>query len=347
MKPSSQSSAISPVRLSVCLKQCRCLIEHELVEYRNIVIVGIHISHSILIYSASASASDSLSASASSGSFSASSAASSASMSMTVPSTPLWSEPNPLPTVHPPKPKKLPPHRLTPNPQQSRAVSATQYHATCKTYADAIESRITGNQFRLLDRNWPDEFSWSGGFYLTPDRTAAERFGPIFRAEVCPDKGGVVVIEFNFNTNGLKVKEVARRRQTQCFRDTQKALATRIKTLLIQHFKGKTVWASEQPTQPQLQRMSDLGALGEWKPALEDIAQYDVVAASGGFIDKQKEKMAAALHYASIPSMQSPFSQVVLLNDEALSQLTFTSQTQLDATLQGQVTTWLEYLASI
>ncbi|KAJ6539971.1 hypothetical protein DFH09DRAFT_1368597 [Mycena vulgaris] len=196
--------------------------------------------------------------------------------------------------------------------------------------------------------NWPDEFRWSGGFYLTPDRKAAKRFGAIFWAEVCPDKGGVVVIEFNFNANGLKqvVKEVGAA-AINTFRDTQKPLGARIKNLLIQHFKGKAVWASEQPTQPQLQRVSDLGALGEWKPALEDIAQYAVVAASGGFIDKQNEKMEAALQYASMPSMQSPFSQVVLLNDKALSQLTFTSQIQLDATLQGQVTTWLEYLASI
>ncbi|KAJ7303124.1 hypothetical protein DFH08DRAFT_825979 [Mycena albidolilacea] len=159
--------------------------------------------------------------------------------------------------------------------------------------------------------------------------------------------------EFNFNTNGLKVKEVDVA-VTNTFRDTRKALGTRIKNLMIQHLKGKAVWASEQPTQPQLQRMSDLGGLGKWKPALEDIAQYDVVAASSGFIDKQNEKMAAALQHASIPSMQSTFTQVVLLSDKdqltlykylrksnpaiALSQLTFTSQTQLEATLQGQAT---------
>jgi hypothetical protein len=48
-----------------------------------------------------------------------------------------------------------------------RAVAQTQYHATCKDYADKIQKDIEESNLHLLDiRQWPDEFTWSGEYLL-------------------------------------------------------------------------------------------------------------------------------------------------------------------------------------
>ncbi|KAJ7239254.1 hypothetical protein C8J57DRAFT_110440 [Mycena rebaudengoi] len=88
---------------------------------------------------------------------------------------------------------------------KARAVGAKQFHATCKTFAASIESAIKAGTFALQpERIWPNEFTWSGGFYVTPDEQNAQLFGATFLANNCKDKGGVVVLELSLDTSGLE-----------------------------------------------------------------------------------------------------------------------------------------------
>ncbi|KAJ7429800.1 hypothetical protein B0H11DRAFT_2211866 [Mycena galericulata] len=82
-------------------------------------------------------------------------------------------------------------------------VALTQYHATCATDSAEIQAHIKSRQLSLLTgRRWPDEFTWSGGFYLTPDRDNAVAFGADFRSYcVADNRGGVVIMEFSFDTS--------------------------------------------------------------------------------------------------------------------------------------------------
>ncbi|KAJ7216083.1 hypothetical protein GGX14DRAFT_442763 [Mycena pura] len=314
---------------------------------------------------ASGSASGSISASAplsSDDPFVSSSISSTISMSA-VPTTPEWTDPDPTPTSYPPKPSDLPPFdnktdpavedpddvfrrsRIFPRSQlMPRVVSATQYHATCRTDAAAIQRRIAGQRFQLLTRNWPDEFSWNGGFYLTPDRTSAELFGAIFRAEACVNKGGVVVIQFTLNTNVLNINEVPNA-EADDFRAMQKAIGTVMKNAAIKYFGGAPQWRTPLPTSDQLSQVFNSALLNnDQKAAIVDIFPRDAISTSAGFIDSQVPKMQAATANAGIPSIPQPFPQVVLRTDVAMEQLAWVGQTDLDATLTAQVATWLAYL---
>ncbi|KAJ7925453.1 hypothetical protein B0H13DRAFT_1863105 [Mycena leptocephala] len=67
-----------------------------------------------------------------------------------------------------------------------------------------------GGTFALQpERIWPNEFTWSGGFYVTPDEEKAQLFGATFLADKCATKGGVVVMEFSLAQSALQVQEVS------------------------------------------------------------------------------------------------------------------------------------------
>ncbi|KAJ7268436.1 hypothetical protein C8J57DRAFT_1509617 [Mycena rebaudengoi] len=90
---------------------------------------------------------------------------------------------------------------------QRTNVAPTQYHATCADSAEEIRQAIDNKALALLpDRRWPDEFSWSGGFYLTPKREIAEAYGAIYLTRCLEaNRGGVVVMEMGFDKSKLSV----------------------------------------------------------------------------------------------------------------------------------------------
>ncbi|KAJ7883739.1 hypothetical protein B0H13DRAFT_1890268 [Mycena leptocephala] len=42
-------------------------------------------------------------------------------------------------------------------------------------------------------RHWPDEFTWSGGFYMTPNEADARAFGAVYRERLCKRQGGLII----------------------------------------------------------------------------------------------------------------------------------------------------------
>ncbi|KAJ7751424.1 hypothetical protein B0H16DRAFT_1460328 [Mycena metata] len=88
---------------------------------------------------------------------------------------------------------------------KGRVVATKQFHATCKSFASSIKSAVQGGTFTLQpERIWPNEFTWSGGFYVTPDEEKAQLFGATFLADKCATKGGVVVMGSSLTLRNIK-----------------------------------------------------------------------------------------------------------------------------------------------
>ncbi|KAJ7438946.1 hypothetical protein B0H11DRAFT_1934903 [Mycena galericulata] len=119
------------------------------------------------------------------------------------------------------------------------SVASTQYHATCAAHSEEIQSDIKSEKLSLLpdsERRWPDEFTWSGGFYLTPDRDNAVAFGASFLSYcVGQNKGGVVIMEFSLDTSNLGVAPLSPadgQTENQNFFNQQSMLGTAIRNYL-------------------------------------------------------------------------------------------------------------------
>ncbi|KAF7325002.1 hypothetical protein MKEN_00542600 [Mycena kentingensis (nom. inval.)] len=228
-----------------------------------------------------------------------------------------------------------------------RAISRTQFHATCKNFAASIERRIEdpAKTFKLkAQRKWPDEFSITGGFYLTPDETNAQIFGGVFLAPRCVNEGGVVIMRLELNREGLAIKEVAgsdaekihKRTRTFGLQIAQFLAANPAPELddfgiASDDDDSATPGANNGPPVPsaaQLQRALTTDGVFSATPANEakirniitDLLAQDVIAGAVPLHPKQVQSMASAAQLG-MPQLEDPFEQVVLLTDKAVSQL--------------------------
>ncbi|KAJ7277260.1 hypothetical protein C8J57DRAFT_1223010 [Mycena rebaudengoi] len=258
---------------------------------------------------------------------------------------------------------------------QGRAVATQQFHATCSTFATSIKSAIQAGTFALQpERIWPNEFSWSGGFYLTPDKANAQLFGTTFLANACKDRGGVVVIEFNFDTSGLQVKEVGTNKSTV---DAFRGLQSRLGGAFQRFLKKQAVSDSDGPAPPtdegvsnddnpvdsppkialptatQLTQMTTTAnALSPVKArndelvkAFNEFKTLDVVTGAGSLTASQKVLIDDAANLeVGIPRLGDPFNQVVLVTQKAMEKLKFVSQTNLPQELANKQPLLLEFL---
>jgi hypothetical protein len=211
------------------------------------------------------------------------------------------------------------------------------------------------------ERIWPNEFTWSGGFYVTPDEDKAQLFGATFLADKCADKGGVVVMKFSLNQSALKVQEIPSA-QVTAFRSQQSRLGGAIQRFLKKQAPADTTPADPPadeniskddnpavqpplialPTQAQLdliiQTASSLSPLKakqtELLKVLDDFKTVDVVAGAGPLTNSQKVAIAdAGSPGVKIPPLTEPFNQVVLVTDKAMKALSFVSQADLPTCL--------------
>ncbi|KAJ7234077.1 hypothetical protein C8J57DRAFT_1531859 [Mycena rebaudengoi] len=243
---------------------------------------------------------------------------------------------------------------------QGRAISKQQFHATCSTFATSIKSAVQNGTFALQpERIWPNEFSWSGGLYLTPDKKNAQLFGTTFLANACKDRGEVVVIEFNFDTSGLQVKELGMNKSTvDRFRGEQSRLGGAFQRFL----KKQPVSDNDGPAPPTdegianddnpvnsppkivlptatllTQMTTTANALSPIKArnnelvaAFNEFKTLDVITGAGSFSASQKVLIDdAANPEVGIPRLGDPFNQVVLVTQKAMGKLKFVSQTNL------------------
>ncbi|KAJ7479616.1 hypothetical protein FB451DRAFT_1171716 [Mycena latifolia] len=241
---------------------------------------------------------------------------------------------------------------------KGRAVAAKQFHATCRTFAASIEKAVKGGTFALQpERIWPNEFTWSGGFYVTPDESNAQLFGATFLANTCADKGGVVVLEFSLDTTDLQVKEVTAA-EVNKFRSVQGQLGGAFQRFLKKQKAADAAAADPPaddgianddnpantppkialPTAEQLETMTTTkGALSpvtkketELRQAFADFKPLDVVAGAGPLTATQKVLIEdASSPEVGMPPLEEPFNQVVLVTDKAMAQLKFVGQADL------------------
>ncbi|KAJ7261058.1 hypothetical protein C8J57DRAFT_1232614 [Mycena rebaudengoi] len=224
---------------------------------------------------------------------------------------------------------------------KARAVGAKQFHATCKTFAASIESAIKAGTFALQpERIWPNEFTWSGGFYVTPDEQNAQLFGATFLANNCKDKGGVVVLgmsgfQLSLDTSGLEVKDVGTNKViVNKFRADQARLGGAFQRFLKKNLAPEPpadqgISADDNPAVQAplipLPTPEQIEQAKQTKNALntvnlktfEDFKTVDVVAGAGPFAASQRVLIEDASNpEVGIPPLSEPFNQVVLVTDK-------------------------------
>ncbi|KAJ7126654.1 hypothetical protein C8R46DRAFT_1247807 [Mycena filopes] len=232
----------------------------------------------------------------------------------------------------------------------TRATTAesTQYHATCADNVTTIASQTAPNNHTLSllsDRRWPNEFTWSGGFYLTPNEDNAVAFGAAFLPH-CVPRGGVVVMssssllvlvcnddqpclaEFDFDTttspplrvNGLGVHFDVGRRATN-FDSAQAKFGLAVRKYLLKGAPEEPLEANvgPPPSPEVIEVMREDAAspymvdAGLWA-AYDDLANYDVIVGSKKMTDDQQGYAHQAAE-VGLPVPQSPFIQVVLVTE--------------------------------
>ncbi|KAJ7078043.1 hypothetical protein B0H15DRAFT_540976 [Mycena belliarum] len=243
---------------------------------------------------------------------------------------------------------------------KGRVVATKQFHATCKSFATSIKSAVQGGSFKLQpERIWPNEFTWSGGFYVTPDEEKAQLFGATFLADKCATKGGVVVMAFSLAQSALKVQEVPSA-SVNSFRTAHGQLGSAIQRFLKKQKAADTTPADPPvdenistddnpavspplialPTQAQLDAVvatkNSLSPVNKRQAlllqTLDDFKTVDVVAGAGPLTASQRVSIEDA-GKVGIPALTEPFNQVVLVTDNAMKALSFVAQEDLPTCL--------------
>ncbi|KAJ6536806.1 hypothetical protein B0H19DRAFT_377952 [Mycena capillaripes] len=220
------------------------------------------------------------------------------------------------------------------------------------------------------ERIFPNEFTWSGGFYVTPDKAKAQLFGATFLGEKCASHGGVVIMELKLSTSGLKLNEVSSVGRTAVtFGASQSRLGNAVKLFLKKQAPSDALPPdppSDQgisaddnpavqkppiaiPTEDQVQGFLDANPKNfrkENKDAFAAIKGVDVVAASAPLSQGQKSTINHAKTVGMAP-LEEPFNQVVLISDKAMKALEFVSQEDLPDCLATQATQLVALLKKI
>ncbi|KAJ7174540.1 hypothetical protein C8R46DRAFT_1252183 [Mycena filopes] len=226
-----------------------------------------------------------------------------------------------------------------PPPLPAVDINPTQYHATCAKYAPSIKRAVDSKTLVLgPGRRWPDEFTWSGGFYITPDQANAEAYGASFMTD-CLSKslGGVVIIEFRFDPSALSLTTAA---DDVCdsvrFHKQQDVLGEKIWQYVVENSaslppppppppatddnpmsqvegKGPPPATPEQISVIRKDTSSSSVPSDLW-PLYDDFEQYDVIVGAVKMNPGQQKCMDAAVSLG-MPPIQDPFIQVVLVTD--------------------------------
>ncbi|KAJ7249691.1 hypothetical protein C8J57DRAFT_1723854 [Mycena rebaudengoi] len=234
----------------------------------------------------------------------------------------------------------------------ARTIPDKLYHATCYQHLLQIRAETrAGGTLSLLDgRRWPDDLAWSGGFYLTDDRTNALVYAAIFVSQRCQgDKGGPVVIEFSFDSSGLKYWEVPDAEATNV-RDKQDDLGNAIQDDLKDQLGLPALLDTQPPSPPtpaQVDEMITRNVLSQdLLDAYNAFKTLHVIAAAPPTFPKNKKTMKLAGKVAGLPPIQEPFRQIILLTNTAMQRLTMVKGYRVGngAKESDRVTKWLDYV---
>ncbi|KAJ7826147.1 hypothetical protein B0H13DRAFT_1918273 [Mycena leptocephala] len=200
------------------------------------------------------------------------------------------------------------------------------YHATCADVLEAIRQGSANGRLDLMPaRKLPDEYSWSGGFYLTPNEADARAFSAVYRASRCKARGGLVISEATFDSSQVRTKFVGNTdKEAKPFWNDQRALGQSIRT----SFDLPRLTGDDTDTMKTPAEIADMRANptqnkvpGRLWPVYDDFMQYDVIF---GAIDLSPAMKALingnAKYYPEITQgivkgIDGPFPQVVLVTD--------------------------------
>ncbi|KAF9017730.1 hypothetical protein BDZ89DRAFT_369050 [Hymenopellis radicata] len=239
-----------------------------------------------------------------------------------------------------------------------RSIATTQFHATCRSFAASIKSAVKAGTFKLQPKRiWPNEFTWSGGFYISPDEGKAQLFGATFLAYPCADKGGVVVLEFSFDTSNLQVKDVGTNKSiVDKFRGTQAKLGGAITRFLkknpVDPPADEGVGNDDSPSANHIPPIPSNAVVegipakalpAVLKTAFEEFKTVDVVAGAGSLAASQRVLIEDA-QQVGLPPLKEPFNQVVLVTDKAMKNLKFVKQEDLPTRLAEKQPALVEFL---
>ncbi|KAJ7664657.1 hypothetical protein DFH06DRAFT_1392467 [Mycena polygramma] len=267
-----------------------------------------------------------------------------------------------------------------------RSTVSVQYHATCAKNAASIKTAMDNKVFSLRPtRRWPDELSWSGGFYVTPDQKNAEAYGAAFLRRCQKKRGGVVIMQFELDSSELAINPLAAGTAAQNFMDEQESLGTAIREY-VEHWLPQPSDSSVQPPSPispvPKPVVPPIGVTGEgasvpdvgisardtvskpkppkipppipteiekmrvdvespdkvssdlWE-VYDAFAKYDGVIGAVPMNDYQQGLMDIAVKIG-MPAIQNPFTQVVLVTNQALQKLRYVAQVDLNPAMAAK-----------
>ncbi|KAH8824628.1 hypothetical protein DL96DRAFT_1818311 [Flagelloscypha sp. PMI_526] len=236
-----------------------------------------------------------------------------------------------------------------------RAIASTQFHATCTNSVPGLKAGLDKGLTSLNPRIWPNEFTWTGGFYATPKKEDAELFGAIFLAEQCKDKGGVSIVTLSLGA-GFTPLEVGSGTAAEQFRADHSRLGAAIAKQLKLPKGGQT--PTQFPADADIETAAE--ALRTSKTAFSAIAirdrvlkrfdefkGVDVVTGIGKLLVGQR----GVADVAKGPGIElnfpeDAFEQVVIVSDKGLGLLKFVSTEALDPCLAAKQPKILESAAA-
>ncbi|KAJ6479245.1 hypothetical protein C8R47DRAFT_611625 [Mycena vitilis] len=245
-------------------------------------------------------------------------------------------------------------------PSQSASVASTQYHATCAAYSTSIQTQIKNKKLALrTGRRWPDEFAWSGGFYLTPNQNNALAYAAVYLSE-CASHGGIVIMQFTLALSTISVIPPGKSKLNvnslgttgnapQEFWEAQYDLGFHIKTYAdknpgdfpkvpiqdgVADNNGDTTTTTvPPPTTVQMNNIKKVTSNGQvsnddWQ-AYANFIPYDIITGAIPLTSDEVKTQATAKSFG-LPLFAPPFIQVVLVTDKAMGALKYVSQTPFD-----------------
>ncbi|KAJ7635447.1 hypothetical protein DFH06DRAFT_1336476 [Mycena polygramma] len=233
-------------------------------------------------------------------------------------------------------------------------VAPTQYHATCRNDVPALEAVIKSGGLTILPlRIWSDEFSWSGGYYLTPDLASAQYYAAVFLNHRCKTKGGGVVLELKLDSTDLRIRDGGQGKQGIVYR----SLLSRFGQALKRELRLLGLMPPAPPHDPEdgpprepLPPQADITQVRNsgkqiatkrsdevlfWN-AYDDLQTVDIVAGSASLGPSQSAVQSLAKENG-LGELPAPFNQVVLISNTATSKVSWVGQTDIPPALAAKL----------
>ncbi|KAH8824626.1 hypothetical protein DL96DRAFT_1818309 [Flagelloscypha sp. PMI_526] len=225
----------------------------------------------------------------------------------------------------------------------------------CTGNVDKLKAGLAKGLTSLNPRIWPNEFTWTCGFYTTPIKGNAELFGAIFLAEQCREKGGVSIVTLSLGA-GFTPLEVGSGTAAEQFRADHSRLGAAIAKQLNLPKGGQK--PTQFPSDADIETAAEALRTGKnpfpseviRKRVFERFDEFkgvDVVSGTGKLLVGQRGLADVARSPGiDLDFPEDAFEQVVIVSDKGLGLLKFVSAEPLDSCLAAKQPKILESAAA-